>query len=256
MTISVCIQKIHNIRYSESESWHRNHFSTRGFDALVLMTEGEITYHFAEKSVTVSAGDLLLLPGNLPYSGTRHTDRVGFFVIDFQCVRSDEAKEIGAPRVLTPSTSPALRAQFSSMLETWQRHPIERDLAAKAFLYTVLAQAFAAEERAKSVTASNEIVDYILAHLADGDLTVANLCRHFFISESQLRRNIVKATGLRPNEYILKLRLNRAKNELLDTDKPTKHIASACGFSNPYYFSQCFSKEFGIPPREFRKRFQ
>ena len=256
MSLSVCIQEVHDIRASESRNWHRKQASPRGFDALVLITAGEISYCFAHKTVTVKAGDLLLLPGNLPYSGIRHSDLVGFFVIDFQCVSPDELQRIGAPCVLKSAPPGERLAEFSSLLSMWQRQPIERDLAAKAFLYTTLAQAFSVRESAKSVTASEEIVDYILNHLSDETLSVENLCRHFFISESQLRRNIVKVTGLRPNEYILKLRLNRAKAELLDTDKATKQIAATCGFSSPYYFSRCFAKEFGLPPREFRKRFQ
>ena len=61
------------------------------------------------------------------------------------------------------------------------------------------------------------------------------ICGRFFISESQLRRNIKKATGLPPDEYIRRLRINRAKNELISTQWKICEISESCGFSSPYY---------------------
>ena len=97
------------------------------------------------------------------------------------------------------------------------------------------------------------IVSYIAKNIGDSTLSVADLCRKFFISESQLRRNIQRATRLTPSEYILTLRLNRAKNELSYTDRSVMEIAARCGFASPYYFSRCFSEEMGMSPLAYRK---
>ena len=256
MSVNICIKQTVSVRFAESDRWKRPRQAARGYDALVLFTEGEIEYIFEENSVTAKAGDLLLLPGNLPYYGIRHTDRVAFYVLDFQCTDSNEVEKFGAPCILLQNTPHEVVMQFSKLTELWERQSIERDLRVKAFLYTMLCHAFEDAQLTKTVTSCAEITEYIISRLGDEELTVSHLCERFFISESQLRRNIVKATGLRPNEYILTLRLNRAKNELLDTQKPAKQIAAACGFSNPYYFSRCFAKEFGLPPREFRKKYR
>ena len=105
----------------------------------------------------------------------------------------------------------------------------------------------------KNTVPVDVIVAYIAENVGNPDLSVGQLCRKFFISESQLRRNIQRATRLAPSEYILTLRINRAKNELSYTDRSVKEIAARCGFASPYYFSRCFRQSTGLSPLAYRK---
>lgn len=54
------------------------------------------------------------------------------------------------------------------------------------------------------------------------------------------------------NHYLLKVRLECAKNMLLSTEQPINVIALACGYENVTYFHTIFKKEFGQTPNEFR----
>jgi len=251
----ITISQIVRAYYSKSDHWKRDYFGTRSYDAIVLFTEGEIEYHFAHKNVVARKGDILFLPGNMPYSGKRHTDSVAFFVLDFTCVSEQELERLSAPAVITPDNYELYYYKFSKIVELWNRQPIDITIRMKAFLYSIICELFHTEHKEQRTSATEEILEYIVENIGNPSLSVMDLCDHFFISESQLRRKLVKATGLPPNEYILTLRLNRAKNELIYTEKTIKQIAFESGFASQYYFSRCFSNSNGMSPREYRKQY-
>lgn len=256
MTDELNIRRVVSVRHSESDRWHRRAAAPRGYDALVLMTKGAIDYCFEGMTLSARAGDLFLLPGDLPYSGQQMSERVAFYVIDFLSDTPQAAQNFGAPCFLSRDVNPDTRGQFSAILSLWERQPLGIELHLRAFLYGMMCKKFKVETETRSTHSANAVMEYIVAHLGEHDLNVKRLCRLFYISESQLRRNLVAATGLRPNDYILRLRLDRAKNDLLDTERSIKEIAAEYGFSNQYYFSQCFTKAYGLSPRAFRSAYR
>ena len=59
--------------------------------------------------------------------------------------------------------------------------------------------------------------------------------------------------GVSPSRYLMKLRIRRAQNLLLTTDRRISDIAAECGFEDPLYFSRIFRKRCCVAPREFRQ---
>jgi AraC-like DNA-binding protein len=59
--------------------------------------------------------------------------------------------------------------------------------------------------------------------------------------------------GIAPSRYLMNLRIRRAQNLLLTTDRRISDIGAECGFEDPLYFSRIFSKRCCSSPREFRK---
>lgn len=57
-----------------------------------------------------------------------------------------------------------------------------------------------------------------------------------------------------PRQYLLDLRILRARQLLADETLSIKEIAAAVGCDNALNFSTSFRKRFGIPPREYRKQ--
>ena len=62
-----------------------------------------------------------------------------------------------------------------------------------------------------------------------------------------------KYTGVPPVQYHLDLKILRAKEMLLSTDKIIKEISYDLGFQSIYYFSRVFKKKLGVSPSEIRK---
>ena len=57
-----------------------------------------------------------------------------------------------------------------------------------------------------------------------------------------------------PTRYYLELRLERARQLLLQTSMPIVDIARACGFISAPHFSKCYRDRFSLPPRDERRR--
>lgn len=250
----LCVEQIYNVYQNRTQKWRRDRFEPRNKDALVLFTEGEIEYFFSNKSIVAKKGDLLLLPGNVAYNGIVHSKTVEFFVIDFKCTSDDSFLQFGAPCTLIPPNFEALFNGFAKAMSAWKQQKIDASFKIKAFLYSTLGELIENSQIVPSRMQESDILTYISEHYTDPALSVAFLCERFYISEAQLRRNIIKATGITTNEYITLLRINRAKQELVCTNKNVKQIAWKCGFSSAYYFSRCFHQHTGLSPKAYREQ--
>ncbi|GAF02101.1 AraC family transcriptional regulator [Saccharicrinis fermentans] len=73
-----------------------------------------------------------------------------------------------------------------------------------------------------------------------------------FIGYSYFRKMFKKYTGIAPHQYHLDLKLIRAKELILTSDKHLKEISYDLGFHSVHYFSRVFKKKIGCNPSELR----
>jgi AraC-like DNA-binding protein len=215
--------------------------------------EGEIEYYFPDKTIVASAGSVMLFPSNVPYHGVARTQRVAYYVLDFQTLSENEICDFGAPCIAKLKSFDTVCRDFSNVVSVWGQQKMDAVIRTKAFLYSMLALLMENEGRSSLKQERDDIFTYIFDHYTDPDISVLSLCEKFYISESQLRRNALKITGLTTNEYITFLRLTRAKRELICTQKSIKQIAYECGFSSAYYFSRSFHLHEKVSPKEYRQ---
>ncbi len=74
------------------------------------------------------------------------------------------------------------------------------------------------------------------------------------VSYSFFRKMFKKYTGVSPGQYYLQLRITRAKEMLVSTDKSIKEISYELGFQSIFYFSNIFKKKEGVTPSHFRNK--
>lgn len=72
------------------------------------------------------------------------------------------------------------------------------------------------------------------------------------MSTRQLERLFRRYLSRSPKRYYMELRLNRARNLLMQTDMSVINVALACGFASPSHFSKCYRAQFGTTP--YRER--
>jgi AraC-like DNA-binding protein len=80
-----------------------------------------------------------------------------------------------------------------------------------------------------------------------------SLARRCNMSVSTFQRRWNESMGITPARFALGLRLQEACRLLIQTSKSITGVANACGFADEFYFSRCFRRQFGIPPRTYRK---
>lgn len=94
-------------------------------------------------------------------------------------------------------------------------------------------------------------VDYISQHFAS-PISVEALASACNMSVSALERRFRKHLGKTPRQYIVEVRLDNARQLLLDTDKSIGTIALETGFADHSHFTRAFTRHFGLPPRAAR----
>ncbi|MDX2220635.1 MAG: GlxA family transcriptional regulator [Burkholderiales bacterium] len=88
-------------------------------------------------------------------------------------------------------------------------------------------------------------------------LPTEEIARLVGVSRRQLERLFKQYLNNLPSRYYLDLRLNRARQLLMQTSQSILQIGLACGFSSGPHFSSAYRAKFGITPREQRSaRFQ
>lgn len=96
-----------------------------------------------------------------------------------------------------------------------------------------------------------DIVQYIDEHYMDPTLNVNTLAELFHINRSWLSRNFQKEMGVSLSEYIVKYRIEKAK-ELLKTEKTVSQIAEEVGFTSESIYYRAFKKCENITSSQYR----
>ena len=87
---------------------------------------------------------------------------------------------------------------------------------------------------------------------SDEKLTVEALAANAYLNPNYFSKLFASHVGMPPAKFILKTRMEKAKNLLRFTHLSVSEIAAAVGFADPLYFSRVFHRFAGVSPTEFR----
>ena len=109
-----------------------------------------------------------------------------------------------------------------------------------------------AGDEARSLFDLSGVVEYINKHYTE-EISLEDLSKLIGLSISQLNRKFKKAMGETPIQYLLKVRINKAKEKLIESNNTIFEIATECGFNNQTYFNKQFKKFTGKAPTQYRE---
>ena len=89
---------------------------------------------------------------------------------------------------------------------------------------------------------------------ADRKITLAELGKTLHRSTVTLTQCFRKEFGMSIMDYVAERRLENACRMLAETTDTVEEVAFRCGYGSAEYFSRCFTKVYGIPPRLWAKR--
>ncbi len=93
---------------------------------------------------------------------------------------------------------------------------------------------------------------YFIDNNFSNNITLEDICKAGYISKYHLIRSFKKLYGKTPNQYLILVRINRAK-ELLRKDNSVLEVCFAVGFDSPTSFAGLFKKIVGSSPGSFKK---
>jgi signal transduction histidine kinase/DNA-binding response OmpR family regulator/predicted GH43/DUF377 family glycosyl hydrolase len=96
------------------------------------------------------------------------------------------------------------------------------------------------------------VFNVVEEHYADPQFNVDAFSKAVGLSKMQLHRKISALTRHSPGEFIRTYRLNVAAQLVKKQSGTIAEIAYDVGFNSPSYFAECFRKQFGLPPSEYK----
>ena len=99
---------------------------------------------------------------------------------------------------------------------------------------------------------SDELREFLLLHIADNSVGLADAARYFHVSERTLQRRLAES-GTSLADIRDEVRRNLAARLLEETDLSANEIASRLGYSQPSAFTRSTMRWFGATPRAYRK---
>jgi AraC-like DNA-binding protein len=93
---------------------------------------------------------------------------------------------------------------------------------------------------------------FLAAHFAE-DVTLNDVAAQCRLSPAQFARAFAQTTGMLPNEWLLRYRIDEAKAMMLETSLNISDIAKACGFTDKSHFTRVFMRVAGSNPGAWRR---
>jgi len=102
--------------------------------------------------------------------------------------------------------------------------------------------------------AVNQIVDYIKSNYHEKDICLDTIAKNVHLSPAYVSAMFKKEKNINISDYIIKIRIERAKYLLMTTDMKTYEISEEIGYVNSQYFSVLFKRNTGASPTEYRQK--
>lgn len=236
------------------------------FLEISIVLEGEACYQFEQETVqTVKSGSIMLFnPGvnHKEYQTEQthsHQLHIGLRNISLE----------GLKRNFFSNKQPLLdlgEFQHQVMENSWRLVQESRDekrefqLMQKALVIQILIFILRGLEEkrtnilpylTKSEKRQQQIVNFTIYFLENNykeEITLEKLAQDQFISPTYLSKIFKEATGASPINYLIDIRLKRAKEMLKNGKLTIKEVALAVGYQDAYHFSKSFKKQYGIAP--------
>jgi AraC-like DNA-binding protein len=94
----------------------------------------------------------------------------------------------------------------------------------------------------------------VLSNDLSRELPIPQLASECGLSASHFTRAFRQSLGMAPHQWRLSLRIERAKEKLLNSDASLAEIAIDCGFGDQCHFTRVFTKHTGVSPGYWRRQ--
>lgn len=225
-----------------SQRGRRFEMKDREHFGLSLCLSGQITYRMGEMEFVSRKGAIVVLPRGATY--TLHGDADGLFpLINFDADGLD-LQEI----LIIPSENQEVSVR--AFEEIKKAFAVSKRMQVFECFYGMLNYILSSSRSKKNHSLAN-VLEYIEKHLSDTALTNSALAARVGVSEVYFRKLFLSTVGVTPKQYILNLRIYKAKQLLTDSFYTVTAISEMCGFGSLYHFCRAFKAKVGCTPRAY-----
>ena len=222
---------------------------------LIYIVEGELLLDMPNIKRPIGRGTAFIVPPKHMYKYSGNPSTSYLFAHFTGSYAEDFLKECGLdilPTIIENKFSAEIQSKFLSMIDVFLRNAQLSTQKCACMLQEILIDIC---ENSRN-NLDNIHLDTSLRHIHSfftSKISVPYLAGLENLSSSRYITVFKKQMGKPPNEYIIELRLQFAKNMLSGTNMSIKQISEHIGYNDPYFFSRLFKKHMGLSPQEYRK---
>jgi AraC-like DNA-binding protein len=270
---------VKNIEQFHDPSWHMAPNRHESFE-MVYMKRGKAVFEIAGYPAQIGPNDIIIIKPNQPHKFIVKSETgCEFIVLSFKFVNSFASqhsdvsledflnfvrgKESGAFITLKVSQ----KNEIITLLNRILNEKGNSDIGSEFLNYLLVMELFVLISRALKMEWESSIknkspkikeliqvsVNYIHNNY-ERDISLKDIAQYVFLSTSYFTRAFKEEMGISPISYLLKIRIERAKELLKETDKRISEIALSVGFSNQQRFNDIFKKYAKLTPLQYRKK--
>ncbi|MBD2770912.1 helix-turn-helix transcriptional regulator [Iningainema tapete] len=217
---------------------------------------------------SVGEGDIIITPARVGHRACWHEEGelifLGISPQTFACA----VDESGTPELfeLTPhfaTRDPLVQHIGLALKRTLENYPAGNRLYAETMTNALIVHLLQNYSTRKPILSEytdglsrrklQQVIDYINTHL-DENFGLASLSALVQISPHYFSKLFKKSTGMTPHQYVIRCRVERAKELLLKQEMTIAEIANLVGFANQGHLNLHFKRLLGITPKKFMQK--
>ena len=221
--------------------------------SLIYLIKGKMEFIYEDHTCVIGEREAILMDFRRPHYYRALTDRVekwevifdGAFAGDYYDLITEKWGNTFKAHGRILGTLREMKKELDSPL------PDDHTISA---LFHLLFSDLVKEYSMKLSPAIRKALDYINEN-SSGQIQINEIADYVGLSRSYFSRLFTKETGQTPYEYLLEIRINKAKQMLALDVLSVADIADQCGFMNASHFVRVFKGKVGQTPASFRNFF-
>ena len=244
--------KVESVRQHKSRQ--NGETKKRKTSSFSIRTSGTMKYIFADKTITVKAGEMVFFPKGSSYEYKVDGDEESF------CTLINLSGDIEKIEPTVFSLGEFYDADFLmyQFAENWKFGTPSDKYKCISVLYNLLSYISNVENMSyrdkKKLHIITPAVEYLKKHIYDADLEISHLHNLCNVSDTYFRKIFIAAFGTSPKSYVMEKRVSHAKSIIDSGDfVSVKELSMAVGYKDPLYFGKVFKMHYGISPIDMNK---
>lgn len=218
------------------EIWMKNRYS----DGMITVVDGILKFDFGDTEIMCEKGKSVFVPKGSNYKIScpqRAQSRIVNFYTD---------GGVSKPVVFWGIDEAVYEKIFDRLEILLQNQKGNRNMIFSLY-YRLIAELLGGCEQGNMPEIVHNAEKIMLDNISNCELSCTFVSNKLNISEVYLRKLFAKHMGISPSQYIKKLRMERAKQYMLEGYSATQ-MAESVGYSEIYQFSRAYKQYFGFSP--------
>ena len=272
------VQKIMDARH------HPDHISIHDeFELVYLQEIDRGTFYIDDTTINVRTNDLILIKPRIPhYLKVECSRPCRFIVLKFSFAKTDEERisnisvndflsfisdssDNGGFFTISSSYCSNICAIMQQIMHESKSPDGESEFLRSLLtmeLFVWLSRSLRAQWESNLASKGHKMQEILEAAKIfieknyNTDISLSDIAGYVYISTSHFARAFKKYYDISPIQYLLGIRIEKAKTLLEETNLKVGDIASSVGFSAQQRFNDIFKKHMGISPGEYRQKYR